>query len=433
MAQYFNRSRSRGSQNVTIEIRTETSPAGCITTPAPTLVYPAGFKGGVYETMLDNESGNWKKRKGKQFVFNDLSSTKSEVSASGTSDFLFTSVANRCNSPVLKNTDRAYGSLLAYWCSPCPHQAVLSEEQKGRLAIEIWTKALAKRGDGKANYLETLAELDQAWRMVGSPFENLTALIKTLRRNGKRSKGYEKVAADSKAYIQFTSAEWLRFRYGISPVISDVKAMLEALETVYSKGPRVFTARAVGQLFDRKISSGSIDSTTFKCDYQVTTAHTVKAKAYWYDRYTRSIWNDLGFSIQNISGLAWELTRYSFVLDWFVNVGDVIYANVPRVTYEPLGGQLVVREQKDTFYFPTAFTNKLPALWNLTGGVSDTVHRADSTVNRSTPDYSYPGFVVKSNFRLDNYTRAADAVTIAIQWLNSVGFDRYQLNRRSAY
>lgn len=419
-----NRRRTRGALNKVIEVSTETSANGCSLAADTLNTYPAGFFGGVYELMLDVESGDWKRRRGKQFVFNDMLQTKSEVEALGFSDLKFTSIANRCNSPVMKMTDRVFGSNLAYWTSPCQHQAVLNTVQYNDLATEVWTKCLADRGKGRANLLESLAEADQAFRMVGTPFENLSKLIKTFRRNGRRANGYERVSATSLGYIQFVSAEWLRFRYGLTPVINDVKAVMQALETGWNKDPVISTSRTSGQVQGSKVTPGVINSSTFKCDYLVSTTQAFTAKAYIYDRITKGIWNDLGFNIQNLTGLAWELTRYSFVVDWFVNVGDVIYANAPRVNYESLGGQLKMTDERSTLYAPAGVTNLLPADWTMVGDVSDTVQRTDTTIQRWTPDNTYRGFVVKSDFRFDNFNRAADAATIAIQWLRSIGFNR---------
>jgi len=422
---HYNRYRSRGDLDHIAQIRTETSPSGCSLVANTVVYYNVGFGYGAKETMLDNDYGGWKKRKGKEFVFNDLLQTKTSINLAGNTSYLFTSVGNRCAAPVLKLTDAASGSLLAYWTSPCPHQATeLTDSVIKSLEDEVWTDCLANRGKGNANLLETLAEADRAWRMLQSPFENISSLVKAFRRSAKRKKGFEKVNANSKDFIMFLSSEWLRFRYGIQPILSDIAAVMKALETGYSKEPIVVAARSSATRFATKNSASFIDSTTFRVDYTVSTSHTVKVRAWWYDRYVPSMWNDLGFNVQNLLVLPYELTRYSFVLDWVTNIGSLAYANVPRVSFESLGGQVMVTQDKHTYYVPTSMTNKLPASWVLTGGVSDTVERSDRTIDRHVRPPT-TNFVIRNDFKLDKFVRATDAITVAIQWLNSIGFSRH--------
>jgi hypothetical protein len=421
----YNRSRTRGDLNIQSQIRTETSPAGCSLAANSVNFYNVGFKWGARQTMADNLYGGWKKRKGKQFIFNDMLNVKTDVVLSGTSSYLFTSVGNRCAAPVMKNTDAASGPMLAYWCSPCSHQATnLTDSFIKSLEDEVWTDCLQNRGKSDANLLESFAEAEKAWRMLQTPFENISSLVKSFRRSAKRQRGYQRVASDSKAFMQFASSEWLRFRYGISPILSDIAAVMKALRTGHPPGPIVVTARSQQQFTDVKVFNSSINSSTFRCDYAVSTADTVKVKAYWYDRYQPSFWNDLGFNAQNLLVLPWELTRYSFVVDWVTNIGAVAYANAPRVSFESLGGQVVITRSLNTYYVPTAFVNLLPLSWTLTGSVSDTVRRTDVTVDRHTRPPT-TNFVVRSNFKLDNWVRATDAVSVAIQWLSSIGFARH--------
>jgi len=422
---HYNRYRSRGDLDHVAQIRTETSPAGCSLAANTVNFYNVGFGYGARETMLDNEYGGWKKRKGKVFAFNDMLQTKTSVALNGNTSYLFTSVGNRCAAPVLKQTDAASGSLLAYWTSPCPHQAtVLTDAVIKSLEDEVWTDCLANRGKGYANLLESFAEADRAWRMLQSPFENLSTLVKSFRRSAKRHKGYSRVNATSKDFIMFLSSEWLRFRYGVQPILSDIAAVMKALETGRPRDPIVVAARSSATRFDTKNSVGAINSSTFRVDYSIATSHTVKVKAWWYDRYTPSIWNDLGFNAQNLLVLPWELTRYSFVVDWVTNIGAVAYANAPRASFEPLGGQVSVTQDKHTFYVPTAMTNLLPASWVMTGGCSDTISRSDKTIDRHVRPPT-TNFVIRSDFKLGNWVRATDAITVAIQWLNSIGFSKH--------
>lgn len=427
----YSRYRSRGQMNGPVTQRETWYPLSCANRVSYYMDFPSSWGTGTFEYCLDNNIGSqWRNRKVGSFVFNDFYKNRSTRSISGSSDLTITSVANTCTSPNIKSTDNSVGHVFTQWINggnPPGHllSGGVSDSDLNALVEEVWTQCLAKRGEGNANLLETLAELDKTMAMVQAPFENLTALIKTFRRNGKRMKGYLKVAADSKALIVFASSEWLRFRYGVMPIINDVKAIMKTLETGHSPVAMPFTARSSGEVSVPTVVTGSLTSAgKFRVDYSISDVHTVKVRAFYVDVYTRSVWTDLGFTLRNAFGLAYELTRYSFVKDWFTSLGNHIYANAPKVFHSSAGGQVSIVNTRVTEYSPYATVALAPATWTITGSVSDKP-KIESIVKSRYSKEPRSTYLVKSNFGFDKFNRSADAVSVAIQWLNSIAFNRH--------
>jgi hypothetical protein len=191
----------------------------------------------------------------------------------------------------------------------------LTAREKENLLSELHLKAMAERGKGKANLLESLAELDKSWAMIIAPLENVQKLIRNLRRNGQRLPRYRGVRADRVGdifdVIGFTSAEWLRLRYGLMPIISDVKAVIKALEETYSLEAKRHTAKASGNL----TASASVPNAftagggAYRVNWTDVMHENYDARVVFVDEYVRGLWDDLGFNIQNLIGLSWELTR----------------------------------------------------------------------------------------------------------------------------
>jgi len=402
------------------------SPAGCSLAANTRTDVAAGYTQGRTEYMLDVDSGDWQKRKGKEFVFNDMYKTWSVTSCTGQTNYTLTSVANRCNSPVLKSTNQVVGELMVVWFGNTGHLTVptITPSAITKLTDEVWTKCLANRMKGDATLLETFAELSKTLAMLRSPMENLTTLIRTTRRSGKRSRGYSRVKADSFAYIQFASSEWLRFRYGVMPIVREVQAVMKALERGHASEPVVVKAQSSGTISGTESVNSNNGGSVVYVTANKSTAHTVKVRAYWYDRFVRTIWNDFGLSGRDLTGLAWELLRYSMVVDWFINVGDVIYANAPRAQHTPLGGQVLIEQDINTFMVPTSVTNIQPSVWTMAGGVSDTVRWTTKIIDRQSR-VPTSNFVVKTDFGFGNWERTTDAFTLVAKWLHSIGFDRH--------
>lgn len=312
------------------------------------------------------------------------------------------------------------------------------------LYTEVVTRCLAQRDTGKANYVETLAELDQAWHMMGHPIENLCKFIDSFAQSesykrylwlrkrypkAKLRKKYRRSPVTTQRQKQLEelqllwTSEYLRYRYGISPILSDIEAAKKELEKMYSKGKATpWTVRAKQSYSAQAQTSFAVSDSQFTHNWTRTDTETYTVKAQFSDMYEGSAIRSLGFTLPNVIGLPWELTRLSFVVDWVLNIGDFIYANIPRVNIRPLGGCAVVVIQTKSVWRYSSIVDLQPTVWHWVGVPSDVTTYDVSSINRFEINPASAGLVIKDDFRLRHWKRAADAVAIAIQQIQRIRF-----------
>jgi len=396
--------------------------------------YPAAAYLGEYKTITDVVTPNWRKKKGKKFVINPYSVFTQKIEVVGSSDLTLTTVANACTNPAIKGWTHDYGHHFTCFLAPTAPPSggtPLSAERVQSLAKEVWTRCMSQRQSGNANFMESLAELDRTWDMLSRPMQSAIRLIDHLRRQGKRvrrnrrntSITYSRSNVRSEEFAVFTFDEWLRFRYGISPLINDAKAIMKALRTQYDQKPEVHRSLSTGQLDGSDFVTGILTSTHYDINYQRITRHSVKMRAFFYDRYRQDPFQTLGLTFHNLVGVPYELMRYSFVLDWFVNLGDLIYANAPRVGIESIGGGLTQIDERTSVWSPTSTVSK-GSVYTLTGGASDQLKVTTRSQARHPGITLSTGIVIKNDFRFDGFTRAADAASLLMQRLLSISFER---------
>jgi hypothetical protein len=263
--------------------------------------------------------------------------------------------------------------------------------------------------------------------MFGKPFSATLKFVNDFRRQYKGKRLY-RYAKRTRSGAQALSGEYLQYRYGLSPLISDCQAVLKTLKTRYSNKPQLQTSRASKNMHEGKWTPGTFVNGQYTIDYIKAQQHDITCRATWIDLFTSTPWTDLGLTFHNLVGVAWELTHFSFVLDWFVNVGDVIYGNIPRVGLVPRGGARTIKWTRQSVLSPLGLDSLTPTVQTVTGSVSDSCSVTHTELRRELPGYETE-LVIKGDFRLNHFNRAVDLIAIIMQQLGSVSFENPRRRR----
>jgi hypothetical protein len=111
---------------------------------------------------------------------------------------------------------------------------------------------------------------------------------------------------------------WLELQYGWLPLLSDIYGSFEYLTNKLYKAPRLKeTAFAHIERNEENIS----EFADFRVVTSVETTHTVR----WVLYYTQSGNHDLSaLGLTNPLSIAWEVTPWSFVVDWALPIGTYL-------------------------------------------------------------------------------------------------------------
>lgn len=201
----------------------------------------------------------------------------------------------------------------------------------GQIAL---AKALAKAKEPGVMGGELLRDFTQTVRMLKRPFSGAQDLLK--RMTAYRNKRLGKTAASA---AKATSNTWLEFRYGWQPLIMDGQATINAAherrsralgkrlvfrssESVTQKGGTTFNLKPLVGTFTWPCT-GSV-----QCEEKRTASAGVIAQ-FDPERVSDEVSRFAGMRASDIPSTIWELTPYSFVVDWFTNAGTWLRAVTP--------------------------------------------------------------------------------------------------------
>lgn len=346
------RTRTTGSPHVPTYVAgfvTQTRVSG-----SPTTTNFNGSRVGVYERMDDFVTPGFRRLSASGKIINSAMSRQRFTYTASPSTYMFTDSPPSVGTPLIvtqtqfNDFGQALGPL-----KPPEHPTVPTGHllynwstllDEDALTSRAATAALADSNGKSAQGLVILAEMQKTLDTLRNPlkaFRQAMAKAPKIIRNHSASAG-SKTMGSLKNAAQGASSQYLTWFYGIRTVMFDIEEVLEALET------KVIT-RATGRGFAKDEITGTPSNQTAPYSSHKFTARTtyferleVRAGAL-VELSGHSTASNLGLSVRKIPEAIWEMTPWSFVVDWFLNVQSTIGALEALVNNNFLAQWLTVK------------------------------------------------------------------------------------------
>lgn len=304
---------------------------------------------GSYESMSDRVIPDFKRRSSQGQVFNNPM-TKTKWSRSYTpGNYSMEKIVEGGNPSEFRESRTNYFR---------PFVDINPEGEFGHMGHSIDVQNLATLAGVKAlsnvaapdiASLTVMAEARETIRFLRNPAEALVRLVKKHRAH-KYDAGRRRrlgLAADTinQPLADFVGDNWLAYRYAYRPIVQDIQGGLDALFRLKENVPDRFTARG----YASDTSSDSRDWSYLVHDFSKATQTDISVRAgVLYEQ--SSGYDPYGFGAAEIPMALWEAIPFSFVADWFVNVGSFIGALTPRTGVTRLATWSTTKTKQTTIF-----------------------------------------------------------------------------------
>lgn len=258
------------------------------------------------------------------------------------------------------------------------------------------------------NGLQFLGELRQTIHMIRNP---VNALIKGLTNyhdavKSKATRNIRGVPLKKRAAIVKDTASglWLEYSYGWKPLLNDVKGIAEtagrivaerqqvrdsATSTVTGTPVKTFNQHnapygILGNLYLRTISSYE---STAGVSWSVGLSSDVVAPIGSLARAAQLS----GFTLENFVPTLWELVPFSFVAEYFSNIGDIIEAScmsTAGITWKSKSNRTVTQLTKVAY--PGNTFPKTAPFYDIGGQVSKVGHYGSLVISKTSLTRTVP-------------------------------------------
>lgn len=294
--------------------------------------------------------------------------------------------------------NQVYESSGSVWANDAFFTSVIRSNSARNRAIKEFTAQA--RGES-AQLAVNAAEWSQSMAMIETNARRLRFLWNalTLRRLSRKGKPYN----------LRPSQLWLEYWLGWAPLISDIYTSIDILQQ-YPRAPIKLRGAATWR-------SERVEYYNSKDRFKLKKATwrgsvSVYGKAV-IENYNLHIADQLG--LVNPALAAWQLARLSFVVDWFVNVSQVLDALVP------FAGLSISETGEAYWYTGSGFLNERLKQWDYDLGkdVDVYINGGHTLSVRSRTPTGLPRPSLTMSFDRLALTRAATSVSLLVEALSS--------------
>jgi hypothetical protein len=184
-------------------------------------------------------------------------------------------------------------------------------------------KALNKLGGDKQQLFVDLLEGRKTFGMLLSTSMTMLNALKQLKR-GNIGGAISAIGGSRRDILTGKSAAngYLQYRYGWKPLVDSIYGYQEALKRDWAAQMQLPTAKGFQSIsFEKHDSFDYGAEATHQCYGGVKTTYNASISREGLADFERNI-----LGAYNPLSVGWELIPYSFVIDWFIPVGDVLEA-----------------------------------------------------------------------------------------------------------
>lgn len=372
--------------------------------PAQNWVFPVGF----YSQRTGSSVPNWKRTiKAGGSATSVMSAYRSSGRSSPGNSSVFWKVPVSPSYPTGVQMEQVIGQyMLPTDIHPSsPISTVTADNQ----ALTRFYKDL--RGEkGPLQGLTFLAELREAIHMLRHPAQGLFKGLRNYTEALERKKKPRRGKRWNNRMLQDT---WLEYSFGWVPLVSDCKSIAEALGHLVDDRRRS-TVRGHGSqetelsAFTTLTNFGHIygfDTTNTKVKSDVTIRGGLSSELRAPSGSIERLTEVCGFDLSEWAPTLWEVIPYSFVVDYFTNVGDIIScatACTSNVTWLSKSHVDNYRKTVVNTFDPVRSAAALSPSYLMGGGTLGYSESQGGYVSRSIPtlglpslEVSAPGFSLK--------------------------------------
>jgi hypothetical protein len=208
------------------------------------------------------------------------------------------------------------------------------ETARGQAILKAW----ANVDESEILAYATIGELPETVKWIASLYQRFVVILKvfTSKRVKLEAKRFMNTDVDTMSYVDALSNFWLEMRYAVRPLIFEMEQIVNALKASAVPPRRTARGRVDEQVTEmvnysyvpRSYTVASVVGVTNEIDlYRAGVLYNVDLES--------GSWAHVVALDQPLETM-WELTRLSFLVDWFLNIGTLLSAHTPNAGLTPL-------------------------------------------------------------------------------------------------